>query len=413
MAGDFSEVTSQSWGSRLVESIKGVAIGILLFLISFPLLAWNEYRSVKTYESLKEGGSQLQDVDAAKIDKDNEGKFIATNGMATTDETVKDPDFGIAAPKVIHLDRKVEMYAWKEEKKTEKKKKLGGSEQTVTTYTYVKEWTQTPQDSSRFNEGGVQHEQEKNPKVKIHNPEMPYKSQKFTAGKVTLGAFTLPTDLVNKMDREDPFPVSAGGAKELPPEAREKGFVVKGTELYKSAGKKPKKDGDAEEKTDDSEGPAVGDLRITYSVVKPAEVSVYGEQVGDTLKPFQTKRGDALIRLEYGKKTGQEMIESAQAENVQLTWILRLVGFILMAVGIFMVFKPLVVVADVVPIFGNILSAGAFVIAIVLAIPLTLITIAIAWVAVRPLLGLGLLAVGAIVLIGGFVLFKRRRAKTA
>ena len=38
----FTEVTGQSWFSRLTGAITGVLIGIVLFLISFPLLWWNE-----------------------------------------------------------------------------------------------------------------------------------------------------------------------------------------------------------------------------------------------------------------------------------------------------------------------------------------------------------------------------------
>ena len=197
MSGDYSEVSSQSWFSRIMEAIKGVLIGVLLVLISFPLLAWNEYRAVTTAKSLEEGSKALVTVEPDKVVKDNEGKFVHMTGLATTTETLKDEDFGVSAANAIHLNRKVEMYQWQENKKTEKKKKLGGGEETVTTYTYTKVWSEKPINSSLFNEKGKEaKEKEIGPEKTGQPDEMPYESKSWTATKVTLGAFTLPPTLV-------------------------------------------------------------------------------------------------------------------------------------------------------------------------------------------------------------------------
>ena len=50
---EFTEVSHQSLGSRLMESIKGVAIGVVLFLLAFPVLWWNEGRAVSEAKSLE------------------------------------------------------------------------------------------------------------------------------------------------------------------------------------------------------------------------------------------------------------------------------------------------------------------------------------------------------------------------
>jgi len=398
MSDDFSEVSSQGWLGRIVESIKGVAIGILLFLISIPLLAWNEYRAVTTYESLKEGGGALVSVDAGKVDPDNEGKFIHLTGEAKTDETLEDPDFHVSAAKVIHLKRKVEMYQWKENKTEKTEKKLGGRKETTTTYSYEKVWSEKPIDSSAFNQKWKKKEEEKHPSDPVVNPPMEYKSKAATAKKVTLGAFTLPLALyqfnpdnpdATKIKNDENLPVSASAEEGGPP-----GFkpIEGGKRLYKG----------------NPDSPKVGDVRVQFTVTKPAEVSVYGKQYGETLEEYPTKAGDRLLDLRMGKMSGAAMIEAAQGENVTLTWILRLVGFILMAVGVYMVFQPLVVVADVVPFIGDLLSAGATLVAILVALPLTLITIAISWIAVRPLVGIPLL-LGAVLLIAGGVYLSRKR----
>jgi len=112
MSGDFTEVSSTSWFSRIMESIKGVLIGGLLLLVSFPLLAWNEYNAVNTAQSLAEGGKALVTVPTDKVDQANEGKFVHFSGKATTDNTLKDEEFGVSSPKTIRLKRQVEMYQW-------------------------------------------------------------------------------------------------------------------------------------------------------------------------------------------------------------------------------------------------------------------------------------------------------------
>ena len=55
MPDSMTEVTSQSWFSRIVESIKSVLVGGAFFVLSFPVLFWNEGRAVRTAKSLEEG----------------------------------------------------------------------------------------------------------------------------------------------------------------------------------------------------------------------------------------------------------------------------------------------------------------------------------------------------------------------
>ncbi|MCI5210683.1 MAG: hypothetical protein D3910_18285, partial [Candidatus Electrothrix sp. ATG2] len=77
------------------------------------------------------------------------------------------------------------------------------------------------------------------------------------------------------------------------------------------------------------------------------------------------------------------------------------------------IFKLFSVLGDVIPFLGNIVEAGTGFIAFLLAAVLSLVTIAVAWIVFRPLLGIILLAiaVGLLVLIGGKV--KASKAKKA
>jgi hypothetical protein len=103
------------------------------------------------------------------------------------------------------------------------------------------------------------------------------------------------------------------------------------------------------------------------------------------------------------------MIRTEQSSNARLTWILRLVGFVVMALGIGLVLNPLKVLADVVPFIGSIVGFGVGVIAFLLAAVLSLITIALSWIAVRPVLGISLLAAAGIGIIALVMLSRSRR----
>jgi len=70
------------------------------------------------------------------------------------------------------------------------------------------------------------------------------------------------------------------------------------------------------------------------------------------------------------------------------------------------------VVADVLPILGDLLRGGIAVFAGVVAACLSLVTIAAAWLAYRPVLGIGLLAAAVVLLVAGWKLLgaKKRSA---
>ena len=370
-----TEVTNESCVSRLWNSIIGVGIGIILFLNAFPVLFWNEGRAVKTARGLAAGKSQVVSVSADKLDPANEGKLVHLSGMATTEGTLSDPQFSIQAPKALRLRRTVEMYQWKENEKREKRKKLGGGQETVTTYTYEQVWDDDLLDSRNYKESS----NHQNPTA------LPYNSQSWEAEDVKVGAFKLGA-LTEQVDAWTKLAVN---------EARN-GLKPNNGLLYSGA---------------NPNTPVIGDARIEFESVPPSDVSLVAVQKGDSFVEFDSGQGGGnVFRLMLGKKTAAEMFAQMEAENTTLTWILRVVGFFLMVIGISLIFRPLVVVADVVPIVGSLLESGLGFVAFALAVPLTLVTIAVGWIAYRPLLGITLLLVaGAIV----FFAVKTARSRKA
>lgn len=360
----FTEVTSQSWFSRIGGAIKGILLGLALFLLAFPLLFWNEGRSLTTYKSLKEGGSTVVSVASDSIDPANAGKLIHLSGFADTKATLTDEDFGVSV-NALKLRRNSEMYQWKEESSSETSKKLGGGTETVTEYTYTRVWSEKVINSDNFKRS----QGHQNPGA------IPYSSREQAADRVTLDAFTLSPSLLSKINSFEPLLISS----ETPlPEALKNKAQVYDAGFYIGT---------------EAANPQVGDVRIKFEMVKPVDVSVIAKQVGNSFAPYVTKASGSIELLQVGEHSADAMIAEAQASNKMLTWLLRLAGFICMTVGLNLILRPLSVVADVLPIVGTIVGAGTGLVAALIAAPASLLTIAIAWLFYRPLLGITLIVI--------------------
>jgi hypothetical protein len=379
MPDTFTEKTSQSWFSRIGGSFAGAVVGIIMMLVAFPMLWWNEGRAVRTAQGLAEGAGAVVSVAADTVDASRDGALVHVSGLATTTETLTDEEFGVAAPSLT-LVRSVEMFQWREEKKSEKRKKLGGSEETTTTYTYRTSWSRTAIDSADFR----QPDGHRNP------GRLPWESKTIVAEQVTLGAFTLPRDLVATIAAREPLRIVASGAGGA---AASPGVRAVDGGFYRGA---------------NPEAPAVGDVRIQYEVVNPQVVSVVAVQRGTSFEAYPTKAGTTILMLETGAVAANAMFKAAESSNRLTAWVLRAVGLFLMFLGLFLVFRPIAVVGSVVPMLGSLVGGGIGFVAFFVALALSLVTISLAWLAYRPMLAVGLLVVAA----GGVVVvIRRQRAK--
>ncbi len=378
--GTVTKVTRKSWFSRIGDSIKGILFGLLLFLASFPLLWWNEGRAVTTYKSLQEGASSVVSISADQVDPEKENHLVHLTGKAITDEILNDTTFGVSV-NAIKLQRSVEMYQWRERKTTRTENRVGGSTETVETFSYEKTWSSSLIDSSRF----------ENPTGHQNPGSFPHPSTTFTARNVTVGAFRLNPALIANISNFRSLEMT--DTDDVPAPLQERTTLHNGG-YYIGA---------------NPADPQIGDLRISFRVVEPTAVSLIARQVGDSFSPYQTQAGRDLQMLSVGVHTAEAMFEQAQASNVRTTWILRFVGFALMSIGLGMVFNVLKVVADVLPILGKIVGTGVSLITSLISAVLSLLTIAIAWIYYRPLLGISLLIVGFAIMV--FVIMKIKGAK--
>lgn len=378
----YSETTSQSWFARVKNALIGIPIGVILFLASFVVLFWNEGRSVKTARSLAEGKAAVVSVEPDRVDSAHEGKLVHVSGPVTVDQTLKDPVFGVSAA-AVRLQRVVQMYQWQERAETSRRKKLGGGEEQTTTYTYSREWSASPIDSSRF----------KHPEGHQNPGAFPFPDWSADAEVVKLGAFRLPASLVSQIKDSEPLAVGDAERDALPPDLRDRVKVDQGR-FYLG---------------EDPGNPRVGDVTVEFRQVRPTTVSLLARQSGDTFQPYQTRAGDTINRLQAGTATAGEMFQAAEAENSLTTWLLRLVGFVLMAVGVGLVLGPLAVLSDVVPFVGDIVRFGTGFVALGVALPLSLVTIALGWIAYRPVVGVTVLLVAGLAFAGFLSLARGRR----
>ena len=368
-----TQVTNESWFSRLGKSIGGIFAGILLFLLGIGVLAWNEGRAVKTAKGLEEGAANVVSLASPTAAAAEDGKLIHITGEATTTDRLKDDFFPIDVV-AIKLRRDVEMLQWKENSESKTQNKLGGGTETVTTYTYEKTWSNQAINSGDFKEP-TGHE----------NPgTIPIPSQTQTAQTVTIGDFRLSGGLVGAMTEFTGVPL---------PETLPEGFQKFGDSIYKGV---------------DPMNPQIGDLKIKFDVSNPAEVSIIAKVNGKNLVGYPTQTGTTIEMLRYGSVPASEMFAAAQASNETLTWVLRVVGFFMLFIGVSLVLAPIAVIADVLPILGSIMRFGTSIIAMVIAAPTALITIALAWLAYRPILGISLLVLGVAVPVL-IVMFKKAK----
>lgn len=369
----FTEVTTKSWFSRIKDSFLGALLGLLLFAASFFVLWYNEGRAVKTADALREVQKTVIALPGPEAAAENEGKLIYVSGTAKTSERVSDGSLGITV-NAVKLVREVEMYQWVESSKSESREKFGGAKETVTTYTYETKWSGAPQDSTGF----------KKPEGHA-NPEMTYSNTTIAAKSVSLGSFLLSPGLIDKINPTEFFAFQDRDLDKIPASIRSK-TKLSGGYLYIGNQGSP-----------EPTAPRVGDYRIRYRIV-PAEtaLSIISKQIANTFEPYWTKNGRIMELLETGIVSPDTMVENAQKGNQLMTWLLRLLGFILMIAGLGLFFKPLSTIGAVIPILGRILGAGTGLVAFLISLTLSLSTIAIAWLFCRPVLAIILLLIAVL-----------------
>jgi hypothetical protein len=221
---------------------------------------------------------------------------------------------------------------------------------------------------------------------------MPVSSLSLYANKVTVGDFSLPDTLVHL--------INVSKVVELTDESKDKlnNQLKKPVELLNNqlyVGKDP-------------HSPELGDVTISLSAVYPQSVSIIAQQTGNTVQAYQAPAGESILLLSSGTVSSTQMISDALSENKMMGWIFRAISLLMLIIGFSLLFRPLVVLADVLTFLGSMVGFSTGFIGLVLGLSVWIIATSIAWFATRPLFIVGVIV---IVLILGYLLIKMKGKK--
>lgn len=356
-------VERKGFGKRLSNSVMGALFGIVMFFGAFALLSWNERDAILQTGAITEIQRVASpDVSSEDIDPANQGQLIHVATEAITDQELEFRDFGVRE-NAIRLRWDSSIYQWKESKREKDDR---------TVYEYHRKWVDQPIASGGFRESG--HSNEGSTKH--------FKDGSVSADEVRFGAFRLNKALIGQINDEQPYHLDSSVALDVRPS----GHVQDGVFQTGEAGQ-----------------PEIGDERVEVFMVGPRHnATVMATQKGNSFEAYQTKVGIPKEILYLGLLSKDEVIGKQRTEAALRRWLLRAGGFFCMWFGLSLLFSPLRAAVSFIPFASRILGGAIGFVTFFIALALSVITIAIAWFVVRPILSIGLLVVAAIALFFAF-----------
>lgn len=302
---------------KFMDSIGKVFIGFILFLISFVVLFYVEGRT--DYSIIAK--------QAISADSATENELVFNTGELISEELIGD-DYLLPGNYVV-LKREAEIYAWKEIEETD--------EDDRKTYTYETEWVTKPQDSAQFF----------NP---IGHDNYPLEIEQVThiASNVFVGEYSIDSQKIR-------WPSTSNLSINEDIAILQENQIVDSNYIFMGQGTVKK--------------PIVGDVRISFKSIQPGKKStVFGRVDAKNIEPHHGKEEKALYRLFWG--TTDDAFSLLKQEYETAGWIGRIGGFLLMWVGLLLVFGPLTLIFQAIPIVGKLgksaIAGATFIVALVL-----------------------------------------------
>jgi hypothetical protein len=379
----YSETSSTNGFQEIGKSIVGMFVGLLLFLGSFILLFCNEGRI-----DFSQAAKRAIVIPANAPAPQANGKTVAISGAIASPEIIGDSKY-LKPAAYVALGRTVEMYAWKETSDSQTTKKIGGGKTTTKTYRYNKVWTNKPANSSNFKQKNYQ-----NPPKAI--PDQTFKVTNAKVGQfaIDMPNLTQPVPLATSCEPATTSKPAQNPANRLPitpaqlqPQAQPAVQLVGDRALFTGKGT--------------ATAPQVGDLRICYTALpNQAKVTVFGKLASDRVTTARYSN-EPFFKLFPGER--QAAIGKLKSEyNLQL-WGFRILGFILMWVGLMLVAGPFSAIANVIPFLGDLVEGLGAIVSLIVAGLLSTVTILVSSLLHNPIA----LAVAAIVSLGAFLLGRK------
>eukprot|EP00164_Ancoracysta_twista_P001282 GFYU01001681.1.p1 GENE.GFYU01001681.1~~GFYU01001681.1.p1 ORF type:complete len:421 (-),score=78.34 GFYU01001681.1:374-1537(-) len=375
--GSVTEVQHQSYGSRVGNSFCAAGFGIILFLLSFPLLFWNEKRDLLASEMYDFAENRVIAISPHTVEKEHERKLVYVAGQAELGTPfLRDEEFNLSVDGAIALKRNVEVFQWKEHKHTSSSGSKGSK---TTHYTYSPEWSSSHVNSHHF----------KNPDH-VNPSRWRVESKTKKTNSISIGTYSLASEYISQLAQKTS---RMDVDRKRLPGVDQDGWTYHGGCLVDS--RQPSH-------------PIVGDHRVCFDVSKHEKVSVMGRREGVSIIPYKTPNGDIKLSSP-GMTSPSKMVASARSEESLMTWGLRGAGFLMMWLGLVMVMSPLTTTVEIIPLLGDMINLGVGVSTFLVAAVCTLTTVAVSWMYNRPMIALGIAMFAGLVMMGSVRLGKQKK----
>ena len=320
-------VERTNFGQRIVNSFVGVLIGILLFFGSFLVLFLNEGRENLANYAKKAKVYQSENV----YSKD---ELLYTVGKLNA-STFAGDDF-LNNGNYIYIERYVEMYCYVEKEHQETKENIGGSTTTVVTYTYELSWTSSPAKTTTFKGDNTEKPTNLPEQYDSWITNMP-QNQNNTGSGFSINSVNM-----------SPNGLILSNAKDL----------ALSTDITKNLNANDTISNNFIFRKNSTNGtinqPGVGDIRIYYHVITADDEGIlFGRIENNSFTSFVTKKNNTFYRFFSGIESQNQAVSILQAEYKLTLWIFRIVGFVMMFIGLLLFSRPLTTLLSVIPFFAK------------------------------------------------------------
>lgn len=357
---------------------------------------------------INEGLKECIEINNGKCIYETEGSLICVHGNVMVDETLIDDIFGTQLENGIKLVRIVQIFQYVEEKYSDDDTE------------YKKIWVHDIVDSSNFVCEKIRGKNE------IKSNKF-FRNKTFYANEIRIGDYILNHELKDLMTCEEKLSIKSQES------------IIKFDEINNKTNKKSQIQDDMIfcSKYEGSK-PKLGDLRVRYDYLKaPKSFTIIARQKNNRLEPYYGKNTEkpqenlelnykeshsldinsnllekSKEKLEKSEKTffvkiirnfmddsikinwifeGSIPLEICFAKKMKkerkIIWLLRLVGFLMKSFGVYFFLTPLLAFLKWIPIIGTSVSIIFFFFSLSAGFSLSLITISIAWIFYRSLVG--------------------------
>jgi hypothetical protein len=299
-----SIVKSRTYGDRVTDAIVGFIIGIVLFFFSFAFsFAIEKFVVTRWLVSRRAKRACVCDISPISVNRNLNCRMVHMTGDMQAVDPIRDDLVGFSSKETaVVLKRTVEVFQWHEHSKTEKER---------TIYTYELKWSESDIDSAKFHQEAG-HKNPTRPIPSLHSSPL--------YAHVNVGAYKMSQEQLEKCKRwhpsdptDDDLPMISSRITSPPDgyhfagiHAGERMTRIEGqtvsrgesywSSIFEEAKLLPRKFIYIKCSSDSHDGvhgdtstTCVGDIRVSYDVIREGPVSLVGILQDDTFRAFSER----------------------------------------------------------------------------------------------------------------------------